>query len=657
MTKQLKMTMLRRSEVMEFRKIEPAADAPADEPVRMEASISSEFPVKRWFGQEILGHARGEVDLSRLEGAPVLYAADGAGGDHFGRRVGVVEKPITLDEKAKKIRVTLRFSRSAAAQEVVKDVEDNVLTHVSVGYKPEKMVRVASDAKLGDTMRVTRWAPREVTIVNGVPADPTVGMGRADDGDEAFTVEVEGDEPAREVKMKKVRNEQGIVIEVPDDDTRAAVTEEPAPVTRVEVGNDGTMTRAAEIASIATEYGQTEKLVGWLRSNATPDAVRKEVLAAVATRSLPTAAPEVMSRKDRSKYRVSRAITCAAVGKLDGIEGEVHEELKRAMQGCEYRGGVLIPLDHAPNPELATRAMDSKTLGAGAEVVFDQPGSLISILRNRTCIVPLGATVLPGLTGPVPMPSQTGATTAYWRPENAGADVAGSAITFGSRTLSPKTLMSQTAFSRQLLAQASLDMENLVLSDIGAVNSLALDKAGIHGLGADGEPCGVYKSPEVLSTDVNGIPAYTDIIGLESKIADANADNGSLAWLTTPLMAAKLMTALEMANVGTSFVWKGNFREGTMGGYRAMASTNVSKTMGIADATVANDIVSGGTAHGMIFGNWSDLLIGLWAAMELTVDPYTLAGQGLIKVTSFQMVDVMLRRGVSFAKFLRAKIA
>ena len=85
--------------------------------------------------------------------------------------------------------------------------------------------------------------------------------------------------------------------------------------------------------------------------------------------------------------------------------------------------------------------------------------------------------------------------------------------------------------------------------------------------------------------------------------------------------------------------------DGMMCGYKAVASNQVSATLG------------GGSEHGIIFGNWSDALIGMWGGLELVVDPYSLKKQGMIEVTSFQMCDIALRHGESFCKATGATIA
>jgi HK97 family phage major capsid protein len=645
--KQLKLKRQFRSMPSDF-VVERAADGEKDQCVRVQATLTSEYPVQRFFGMEILGHAKGEVDLTRIVGGPVLYA-DAAAGDHRGRRVGVVEKA-RVDTENKCLRITMKMSRNEDVQKVIRDIEDGILGQMSGGYMPEKMQRESTDATKGDTMRVVRWCPLEATIVNGVPADPTVGVGRADDGDDEYAVEVEGDEPAKEERKMKKRvldEASGVVIEVDESDPRPAHVERATAIT-VQQPNKETMLR--DVIAVATQYGCAERIGDFVSKDMDANAVRKLLLDESRSDVLPTPGAEVMDKKDRSKYRLSRAILCAADQKFDGIEGEVHKELYSRITGYDYKGGILIPMDQG-DPRLSGRAaLDSKTAGGGAEYVYDQPGSLIEILRNRSVFIGLGAQVLTGLSGPVPFPKQTGATTAYWVGENPSTDVPESEPTFGQAVLTPRSLMATTAYSRQLLAQQSLDTDALVKSDLGAVHTLALDRAGWHGKGAAGEPTGIYMAADVLSIDPDAVITYPLLVSMLGKIAEANADGVELKFATTPGMAQMLMTALKMTNVGTSFVWEGNFREGVIGGYRAVATANISKTMATNEPT-------GGTYHGLVAGNFNDALVGMWQAMELITDIYSQKKKALIEVTSFQMTDILVRRGVSFCKATRAKIA
>jgi HK97 family phage major capsid protein len=136
----------------------------------IELSFSSEHPVERWFGVEILDHDSKSVDLSRLNsGAPLLVNHDTR------QQCGVVESAEVRDKKG---FAKVRFGQSAFGEEIFKDVQDGIRRLVSVGYRlmDNKLVE-QSEVEGKETYRFKRWQPYEVSIVP-VPADPTVGVGR-----------------------------------------------------------------------------------------------------------------------------------------------------------------------------------------------------------------------------------------------------------------------------------------------------------------------------------------------------------------------------------------------------------------------------------------------------------------------------------------------
>jgi len=113
-----------------------------------------------------------------------------------------------------------------------------------------------------------------------------------------------------------------------------------------------------------------------------------------------------------------------------------------------------------------------------------------------------------------------------------------------------------------------------------------------------------------------------------------------------------LLRSLMFSAAGSDTIWQGTLEVGGTGriaGYRAAATNQVSKTM-------TGSAETGGAEHGLIFGNWADMIIGLFASLELVVDPYAKKKRGLIEVTSFQMADLILRHGESFAKTTGATI-
>jgi HK97 family phage major capsid protein len=262
----------------------------------------------------------------------------------------------------------------------------------------------------------------------------------------------------------------------------------------------------------------------------------------------------------------------------------------------------------------------------------------------------MGATVLAGLGSPVTFPKQTASGTASWVGENPGSDVSDTDLDTTTVALAPKTLTSSTSYSRQLLAQASFDVEALVRADLAKIHALAIDKAAIHGLGSSNEPTGIYAASGVNSKAMGGAVAFGELVDMATEVALDNALLGSTGFVTNPGMAGKLMQVLEASSAGARMIWTGTHAEGQVAGYRAMSTNQVSKVM-------SGSTPTGGSEYGIVFGNWADLYIGTWGALEVIVDPYRLKKQGMVEVTSFQLADILLRHGESFCKATGATLA
>lgn len=141
-----------------------------DEQRTMPAALSSELPVARWFGTEVLSHDQDSIDLSRAAGGlPMLF------NHNSDQPIGVI-RDIKLDAD-RKLRGTLHFSNNAKATEVWGDVRDGFLKDISIGYQIRKWKEEADS----DTVRVTDWLIHEASVVT-VPADHTVGINRNMEG-------------------------------------------------------------------------------------------------------------------------------------------------------------------------------------------------------------------------------------------------------------------------------------------------------------------------------------------------------------------------------------------------------------------------------------------------------------------------------------------
>ena len=603
--------------------------AAIDEAARtVSLAFSSETPVARWFGNEVLDHAPGSVMLGRLQNAgPLLLDHDPS------EQIGVVEG-VTLGAD-RMGRAQVRFSRSEDAEAIFQDVRDGIRQHVSVGYRVHKMVLESTDGDT-ETYRATQWEPLEISIVS-IPADTAVGIGRAAPTDQAFETVIEGGTRALTAPVSTPAPETSTMT-APDitviENARAdALTQE--------------RTRTAEIAALGDLHAKRggDKLAAqFIRSGKSLDEFRAALLDAAAKE--PVTDTVNLNEREAKQYSYVRAIAAAlarAEGQaVSGFEAEISQDIERNIPANYKRnGGIFVPLQ----VRSAISEALYNTSGKGASTVFTQPGEFIDMLRNASVAVGLGARVMGGLTGPVSFPSQTAGVSVSWVAENSGTDVTATNATLSSVGLTPKTLQGTTAFSRQLMAQASMDVEAFIRQDLASAHALAWDVAVMHGTGSNNQPTGIYAAGSVNAVAMGGVPTFGKLIDMITEVLKDNALAGSLAFATTPGMAGKLAQTVIAASTDTNMIWSGKLDNGTLAGYTARASNQVSAALG------------GGSEHGLIFGNWSDALIGMWGALELVVDPYALKKQGMIEVTSFQLCDIALRHPQSFCKATGATIA
>lgn len=139
-------------------------------------SFSSEAPYTRWWGVEILSHAEGALDLTRLNSMGcVLFNHD---------RDKVIGKVIRAWVEDNRGYAEIEFDEDAESEVIYQKVRSGTLKGVSVGYRVTNWEEVAANAVstdgrfTGPCDIATRWEAFEVSIVS-VPADPTVGVGRS----------------------------------------------------------------------------------------------------------------------------------------------------------------------------------------------------------------------------------------------------------------------------------------------------------------------------------------------------------------------------------------------------------------------------------------------------------------------------------------------
>jgi HK97 family phage major capsid protein len=431
----------------------------------------------------------------------------------------------------------------------------------------------------------------------------------------------------------------------------------------VEVGNNTEIlaerARVNEINALASRYPKQitrEQAEKFVNEGSAADTVRRHVLDAQIADSKTHEVRNLniagLTDNEKENYSILRALNTAAEGG-NCFELEVSQDLSRKLGRTARRDGFFVPMDvkmRLSDNERQQNArgmygmqqragLDANTAANGLNTIFTEYVSLIELLRNKMMVRSLGATVLSGLSETIAFPKQASAGTATWVADNPGADVADSNLTFAQITMTPKLLQSSTSFSRKLLLQSSVDVEALVRNDLMAIVARAIDLAAIAGTGAANQPKGILNQVGIGSVATGGTAlTYASFVLQETQVASANADIGTMAYLTTAGMRGKLKQVPKLANTIALPVWN----DGEVNGYRAEVSNQV-PIVGSAPAL-----------HSCLFGVWNQLLIGEWGALEVIVDPYRLKKQGMIEVTTFDTCDVNVRHPESFSAIVDA---
>lgn len=666
-----------------------APDQADDGLLRLRLSVSSETPYLRasWWDDpwmEVLGHKDGEVDLTRLnDGAPVLANHDRhtAVGNTPLAGIGTVERAWL---EGGRMMADLVISRREALADLRQDIIDGLVRNVSIGYMiNERVLTKANGDGAPDEYRVTNWTPFEISPVD-IPADATVGLGRSADEKANSTPQyrVVDITPARGTTTKGV-------LQMPEEIIAPAASETTAPQTRslhVEVsGVDplaGERERMREIRAMGRQLGASDLADAAIDNGTSIDGFRAQLVSRMVDKGQlrPAEDPNIgMSKNDLQEYSFCRALLAASdplhATKLAPFEVECSRAAqdKRGDSRDKTReAAITIPVDmlwagmrvNESVAAAATRMLISRAKGQSRETYRDLTvgsataggnlvatellgSSFIELLRNAMVIDKLGVTWLRDLNGNIAIPSQTGAGTGYWVAENVAATE--SAQTVGQVTMSPKTVGAFTDYSRRLLLQSSIDVEAFVRADLAMVIGLAMQLAAIQG-GGSNEPTGIIATSGIGSVagGTNGAaPTYAHMVDLETALGNANADAGNLAYLTNSKVRGKLRKTEEFASTNGRPVWTsmpGMPGVGEVLGYSAYVSNSVPSDLTKGTAS--------GVCSATIFGNWSDLLIGMWGGLDVMLDPYAGATAGTKRVIALQDCDVAVRHVASFAAML-----
>lgn len=580
-------------EKMTTRSMEAAAKVVDEERRTVRIAISSEEPVMRSFGEEILDHAADSIDLdfARSGRMPLLL-------DHDPRQqIGVVED-VEIDSATRRLRGVVRFGKGALAGEIYNDVLDDIRGNISVGYAVNKM-----DKEGRDRYRVTAWTPMEVSVVS-IPADRTVGVGRS------------AEAPPAEPKTETPKMER-TMTETPQIDVEAVKAEAARAAAK----------ETAEIYNLAAKHNKRDMAEEAVRKGTSLAEFRGQLLDVIGSKPLDDS-DIGLTNKEARNFSLMTAVRAMANPTDRAAQQAAAFEFEAAAEAAKRDGidpqGLYIPSD----VRRSWMARDLNTSDDSAMVAEDfRGGAFIDVLRNASSVMQAGATILSGLKGDVKIPKKTAASTAGWIATEGGA-ASESEPTFGQVTLAPKTVGAYTDITRLMMMQSSLGIEALVRNDLATGIALAIDSGALQGSGSSGQPTGIANTSGINAPTAFAAanPTFAEVVAMETAVAEDNALMGNLAYILPAGMYGALKTTAKDSGSGQFVVEPGN----TINGYRAIVSNQV-------------------TAGDLYFGNFADLLIGMYGGLDITVDPYTASTTGNVRIVALQTCDVAVRHAVSFA--------
>jgi HK97 family phage major capsid protein len=560
---------------------------------RVRIAISSEEPVSRSFGMEVLEHSEEAINLSFLASgrAPLLLDHDPE------KQIGVIES-VDLDSSARRLRATVRFGKGALAKEAFDDVMDGIRANISVGYAINKLER-----KDKDTYVAKSWMPMEASLVS-IPADVTVGVGRSSEPSPKPVIKTDFKE--------NPMSDQNFDIAAVEAEARKAAQR-----------------NAAQIVELGAKHSRSDLAQKAIAEGRSIEEFRGELLDVIgSTRALEE--KEIgMSKREVKRFSLLRAIHALANPTDRRAQEAAAFEFECSQAAAKAYGrtaqGILLPAEVLRNWKRDLNSSDEAALFTDDF----RGGDFIDALRNASSVMQAGATMLSGLSGDVKIPKKTGVASTGWISSEGGA-ASESEMTVGSVSMTPKTLGAFTDITRQLMIQSSLDVEALVRDDLAQSIALAIDLGALAGSGSSGQPTGIKNTGGINVVDFGAapdlIPTYAQVVELETKVREDNALGNGGAYIANATMYGALKSVEKAANTAQFVVEPG----GTMNGYRTV---------------VSNQVASGD----LYFGDFrNNLLIGMFGGLDIVVDPYTSSTSGNVRVVALQSCDVAVRHATAF---------
>ena len=317
------------------------------------------------------------------------------------------------------------------------------------------------------------------------------------------------------------------------------------------------------------------------------------------------------NKRNMENFSLLKAINDVANNRqLDERSQEIVNQGVTEMRksGLSYSGQIVLPVTEARADVQAT------VEGAGQEVVAEDKLNILEPLRASLVMTQAGATYMTGLVGNVSIPVYSGSNVGWAGEIEAAKDGAG---TFSEVTLSPKRITAFLDVSKQFLLQDSASAEALLRADIVRAIANKLEATIL------GDKDGSATQPKGLFYDVADYYdiSYESIVELVAYLEQQNV-TGDIKFILSPLMKALLKTTKKDEGSGL-FVME----DGEIDGLPVLSTS---------------------ACMGLAIGNWADYVIAQWGGIDLTIDPYSQATNGKVRLVVNAYFDTKPRREEAF---------
>ena len=314
----------------------------------------------------------------------------------------------------------------------------------------------------------------------------------------------------------------------------------------------------------------------------------------------------------------------------------------------EYgRGDDVVPLS-------AFRTLSKTPDSSGGFTIDDELQSELILPLSPSTPVQQMASQVESKT-PFTIPVKTNASTADWEPESWGTPTE-SSITFAEKKIAPFYLRTLSSFSKPLLQQSSIDIENFVRRDLREAISLSIEKAIFSSDGSSGKaPIGLTNNSDIkIINHPDGIINYDHLLEAEEMLLNSNAaikgenqnleniEGGeynqiSLAWVAGNRAKRILRQTPHWAGNSTPLWEIGDYDNQ----YLRIKRDGTPTRPRVIDYKAVNSVYA--PTQSLFFGNWGDLVISKFSNVALTIDPYTLSTRGIIRVSAHVSVNFYWR--------------